>query len=324
MRRLLHSLGAACLLLTASAACAEPKLVHVGTGSAGGIYYPAGGAICRLVNRGKNDHGLRCQAESTTGSLANLNALRTGELQFAVVQSNWQDQAYHGTGLFEGKAFADLRTVFSLYSEPFLVLVRADAPITSFEEIRGKRINAGTEDSSLRPMLEDIFAPLGWKLADFPAAALRWEEQSDALCKGEIDVAFYVFGQPNALMQEATTRCPTRILPIEGALADKILARAPYLTRTSVPGGMYAGNPNEVRSLGVRATLVTTSEVESATVHTLVEAVFGHLVNFKTMHPVFAGLNAKAMAQQGLTAPLHDGAQDYYEENGFLPKPDAK
>ncbi len=301
-----------------SASAHAEDLVHVGTGSAGGIYYPAGGAICRLVNRGRADHGLRCAAEATPGSIANLDALRSGKLQFAVVQSNWQDQAYRGTGIYAGNPFAELRSVFSLYSEPLLVLVRADSPIHRFEDIRGHRINAGPESAGLRPMIEDIMAPLGWKTKDFSTAALRWNEQTDALCKGEIEVAFYVFGHPNALVQEATTRCPTRIIPIEGALAEKVLERTPYFTRVSVPGGMYAGNPEEMHSIGVRATLVTTSNVDAAIVRTLTAAVIKNLVNFKTLHPVFAALNAKLMANEGLTAPLHDGARQYYEQSGLI------
>src|SRR6056297_4292489 len=116
------------LLALAIAVCFVPvtqvaaqEFVTIGTGGVTGVYYPTGGAICRLVNKSRKDHGIRCSVESTGGSIYNLNTIAAGELDMGVAQSDWQYHAYHGSSKFEGRANKDLRAVFSVHPEPFTV-----------------------------------------------------------------------------------------------------------------------------------------------------------------------------------------------------------
>jgi TRAP transporter TAXI family solute receptor len=319
-RNAVRALAALAALLVAAPAYANED-VRIGTASAHGVYYPAGGAICRLVNRTKNDHGLRCTVESSIGSLANLQALQKGTLDFAVMQSDAQYQALHGDGNFSGKADHDLRAVFSLYAEAFTVLVRADSPMQSFDQVRTARLNLGPENSAVRAMAREIFQLSGWNLSDAAnISSYSIQEQAKALCDGVVDVIFYTSGHPNGAVQQATSRCDMRLLPIDGDTAKRLFTKAPYFTNAVIPGGMYAGNPKEVHTIGVQATLVTRKDTPDATVEAVVRSVFANLTNFKTLHPVFARLEPRLMVRKGLTAPLHAAAKRYYEQAGLLPK----
>jgi TRAP transporter TAXI family solute receptor len=121
------------------ALAAEQTFVTIGTGGVTGVYYPTGGAICRLVNKSKKDHGIRCSVESTGGSVYNLNAIAGGELDMGVAQSDWQYHAYNGTSKFaEVGPNKDLRAVFSVHPEPFTVVARTDSGIKILQISKAK------------------------------------------------------------------------------------------------------------------------------------------------------------------------------------------
>ncbi|MCD6035573.1 MAG: transporter solute receptor, family [Rickettsiales bacterium] len=296
------------------------KFVSIGTGGVTGVYYPTGGAICRLVNRGRKEHGIRCSVESTGGSIYNLNALRKGEMDFAVVQSDWQHHAFGGTGFFkpQGK-MENLRSVFSLHNEAFTVVARADSGIKNFDDLKGKRVNIGSPGSGMRATMEVIMAAKGWDNSVFKVASeLKASEQPQALCDNKIDAMIYAAGHPNGAVQEVATSCETRIINVQGPEIDKLLKENPFYAYATIPGGMYAGTPEDVKTFGVKATFVTTDTVDEEVVYQLVRAVFDNFENFKTLHPVFAHLDPKEMVKEGNSAPLHKGAERYFREKGLL------
>ena len=294
-------------------------IVHIGTASAGGIYYPAGGALCRLMNRTRSEHHLRCIADPSEGSLANLRALAKGDLDFAVVQSNWQYQAVKGLGVFTNGPHTDLRSVFSLYTEAFTAVVRDDSAFKNFEDIRKATVNLGPEGTPVRMMSEEIMSLLGWDIEEFAGIGrYTMEEQAKALCDGDIDVIFFTVGHPNGALRQALGTCALRMLPMEETTTRKIAARAPYLFATNIPAGLYGPQAPEVRTVGVKATLVTQASVPDKVVEAMVRSVFANFTTFKTLHPVFARLNPADMVQKGLTAPLHPAAERYYREAGLL------
>ena len=299
---------------------AADKYITIGTGGVTGVYYPAGGAICRLVNRGKKDHGIRCSVESTGGSVYNLNAIRAGEIDVAVAQSDWQYHSYMGTGPFKNLgADKNLRTLFSLHSEPFTVIARADSGVVKFDDLKGKRVNIGNPGSGQRATMEAIMAVKKWSKDDFKLASeLKASEQAQALCDNKIDVMIYAAGHPNGAVQEVTTTCDTKIIPVSGGEIDKLVEQFPFYAYTSIPGGMYNGNDEDVKTFGVKATFVTSSKVEKETIYQVVKAVFDNFDNFKTLHPVFSTLVPEELTKDGNTAPLHDGAQKYFKEKGMI------
>lgn len=305
----------------AAPAYAAEKQLTVGTGGVTGVYYPAGGAICRLVNRGRKEHGIRCSVESTGGSISNLDDLRVGEVQLAVVQSDWLYHAYSGTEAFSDQgANKKLRVLFRLHSEPFTVVARRDSKITSFDDLKGKRVNAGNPGSGMRATMEELMRSKGWTEKSFSKLLeLRPSDQIEALCGNKIDAMIYAVGHPNGAIQQVTTSCATRLINVDGAAVDQLVHDNPFYSYASIPGGMYVGNPQEVKTFGVRAVLVTSEDMEDEVAYQLVKAVFDNLDNFKTLHPVFATLNANQMAATSDgPVPMHPGAVRYFKEKGLL------
>lgn len=296
------------------------KFITIGTGGVTGVYYPAGGAICRLVNRGRKEHGIRCSVESTGGSIDNVAALRKNEIEIAVVQSDWQYHSFNGTDYYADQTpMKNLRSMFSLHSEPLTVIVRKDSGINHFSEIKGKKVNFGNVGSGVRATMEFIVKQKGWKMEDFAKVfELRPTDQTSALCNKEIDVMVYAAGHPNGAVQEATTTCETKILPVDGPDVDALIKKNPFYAYTIIPGGMYNGTPEDVRTIGVKATFVTTDAVDEATIYQVVKAVFDNFDNFKTLHPVFSTLDPQRLVHEGNTAPLHKGAAKYFKEKGML------
>ncbi len=308
------------LLMGAAPATAATKFVTIGTGGVTGVYYPTGGSICRLVNKGRKVHGIRCSVESTGGSVYNLNTIRAGELDMGVAQSDWQYHAYHGTSKFKDQGpNKDLRAVFSVHPEPFTVVARADSGIKTFADLKGKRVNIGNPGSGQRGTMEVVMEALGWTKATFKLASeLKSAEQSKALCDNKIDAMVFTVGHPSGSIKEATTSCDSVIVPVTGPAIDKLVAENDYYRTATIPGGMYRGTANDVKTFGVGATFVSTAKVSEKVIYNVVKGVFENFDQFKKLHPAFRVLKKEEMIKDGLSAPLHRGAVKYYKEAGLM------
>ena len=317
---LLGALAVATAGLASAPAMAQAKFVTIGTGGVTGVYYAAGGAICRLVNKDRAKHGIRCSVESTGGSVFNVNTIKAGELDFGFTQSDVQYNAAKGVGQFkDGGAYGDLRAVFAVHPEPFTVVARKEANITKFEDFKGKRFNVGNPGSGTRSSMEELVTALGWKLGDFSLASeLKADEHGPALCDGKIDGFFYAVGHPSANIQDPTTTCGAKLVSLSGPAVDKLLADKPYYAKATVPGGLYPNNPQATNTYGVLATVVASSKTSPETVYQIVKAVFDNFDEFKKLHPALANLTPEDMVKKGLSAPLHDGAVKYYKEKGWM------
>jgi len=308
------------LLMGAAPAAAETKFVTIGTGGVTGVYYPTGGSICRLVNKGRKVHGIRCSVESTGGSVYNLNTIRAGELDMGVAQSDWQYHAYHGTSKFKDQgANKDLRAVFSVHPEPFTVVARADSGIKTFADLKGKRVNIGNPGSGQRGTMEVVMKALGWTKATFKLASeLKSAEQSKALCDNKIDAMVFTVGHPSGSIKEAATSCDSVIVEVAGPAIDTLVKDNDYYRTATIPGGMYRGSPNDVKTFGVGATFVSSTNVPESVIYNVVKSVFENFDQFKKLHPAFKVLKKEEMIKDGLSAPLHDGAAKYYKEAGLM------
>src|SRR3954471_10118819 len=258
MKRLALTLGAAiAAVLISPEGLAQQKFLTIGTGGVTGVYYAAGGAICRLVNKDRAKHGIRCSVESTGGSVFNVNTIKAGELDLGVTQSDVQYNAAKGLGQFkEAGAYGDLRAVMSLHPEPFTVLARKELNAKSFADMKGKKFNVGNPGSGTRASLEELLAAMNWKLSDFALASeLKADEHGPALCDGKIDGFFYGVGHPSANIQDPTTTCGAKLASITGPAGDKLIADKPYYAKAVIPGGLYPGNPDNTSTYGVLATV---------------------------------------------------------------------
>ncbi|MFI0376939.1 MAG: TAXI family TRAP transporter solute-binding subunit [Candidatus Thiodiazotropha sp.] len=316
----MNKLIALCLLLAPIfGIAAEQRFTSIGTGGLTGVYYPTGGAICRLLNKGRKSHGIRCSVESTGGSIFNLNTIASGELDFGVAQSDWQYHAYNGSSKFSQQgANKSLRAVFSIHSEPFTVMARNDSNIRVFTDLKGKRVNIGNPGSGQRGTMEVLMHEYNWNKGDFKLASeLKATEQARALCDNKIDAMIYTVGHPNASIKEAATACDTHLVPVSGEVVNALIATNPYYASAVIPAGMYRGSESETATFGVKATLVTSETVDEEVVYRLVKAVFENLAVFRKLHPAFTHLQAEEMLK-GNSAPFHAGALRYYKEKGLL------
>jgi len=293
--------------------------IVIGTGAVAGVYFPAAGAICRVVSI--RDPDRRCLVESNANSSANLERLTGGLLDFAVVQSDWLMHASKGTSLFRPHGRDDsLRAVLSLHAEALTLVARAGAGIGNLEDLEDKRINLGAAYTYQRVLTETMLRAVGLDEDDFAKVMeVSAAEQFTALCTGELDAAAFVTAHPSPILADAMQRCDLRLVPVAGKRIDKLLEDRAELAPAVVPGGVYAGAPDDVPTFGLRAVLATTTQVEDEIVRSVVEAVLGELTTLTEQHPALARLDRQTMARAGIALPLHPGAKKAFESFGILP-----
>jgi uncharacterized protein len=320
LKSALAAFGAAVVFGAAPSYAQGQKFVTFGTGGVTGVYYAVGGAICRLVNKDRKTHGIRCSVESTGGSAFNVNTIKGGELDFGMAQSDVQYLALKGEKTFKDAGpYADLRAVFSVHPEPFTVLSRKEANVTKFDDFKGKRFNVGNPGSGTRASFDELLKEMNWKVSDFSLASeLKADEHGPALCDNKIDGFFYGVGHPSANIQDPTTTCGAKLVPLTGPAVDKLIKENSYYAKATIPGGMYSNNPNPTQTYGVLATLVTSAKVPDDVVYNVVKATFDNFEEFKKLHPAFANLEPASMVKDGLSAPLHPGAEKFYKEKGWI------
>jgi TRAP transporter TAXI family solute receptor len=300
---------------------AEARMTYVtiGTGGLTGVYYPTGGAISKMVNKKRKIYGIRATVESTGGSVFNVNALMAGDLEFGIVQSDRQYQAWNG--LAEWKATGPkkaLRSVFSIHPEAITLIAAEDAGIRTIQDLRGKKVNIGNPGSGQRQNAIDVLEDAGirWQ-SELDAESVKAAEAPGLLQDGRIDAFFYTVGHPSGAIKEATAgRRKVFFVPITDI--ERLLSRLPYYAKATIPIRLYprATNKEDVHTLGVKATLVTSSKIPESIVYAITKEVFENLEQFKKLHPAYHILTRSSMLE-GLTAPLHPGALRYYKEAGM-------
>ncbi len=317
------SLFALFLVLWSPLLVAKKEFVTIGTGGVTGIYYPTGGAIAKLVNEKKNIHNVRASVESTGGSVFNVNALLSRDIEFGIVQSDTQYRALNGLKEWEKQGpQKTLRSVFSIHSEAVTLVASKKSKIKRLKDIKGKVINIGNHGSGHRNNALDIFSVLGmnWK-KDFQAEALKAAEAPKMLQDGRIDAFFYTVGHPSGAITEATSgRQKVRFIPIKNMKA--LLKKYPYYAKTKIPKNVYPmaiNGKKDIPTIGVKATFLTSSKVSDNVVYAVTKEVFENIEKFKRLHPAFSHLTKKDMLK-GLSAPLHPGAVKYYKESKLIKK----
>lgn len=319
MKKLVKLSFLASLVMGTASVQAAETFVTIGTGGQTGVYYVVGQSICQLVNRDTAKTGVRCNAPSTGGFVANLNAIAAKEMDMGIAQSDWQYHAYNGSSSFEGKKNDKIRAIFSLHPEPFTVMARTDANIKSFDDLKAKRVNVGDPGSGTRATMNVILGAKGWTDKDFKVASeLKPAEMASVMCDNNLDAITYNVGHPNGALKEAAASCDAKLVPVTGAEIDKLVADHPYYAKATIPGGLYKGSDEPTETFGVYATLVTSADVDADKVYTVTKAVFDNFDRFKRLHPAFANLKEEEMIKNALSAPLHEGAVRYYKEKGWI------
>jgi hypothetical protein len=314
---ILASTVAGCVAVSVALA---PTPVTLATGTPGGVYHPVGNAICRMYNLADEHQAMPCVAVSSEGSVANIRRVERGESTFGLSQTDVAYAAFHGEGPFAA-AGPDprLRMLIALYPETFTVVARADAGIRDFQDLRGKRVAIGKIGAGNTFTRDLVLKVYGWTLLD-PKHVLELEpaEQIQALCGNKLDAIIFYAGHPNGLTQEATAACRARLVGVAGPPIDRLLAAHSYYTASVIPGGMYAGNPDDVPTIGTRAVLVTSSDQPNELAYAVVKAVFENFADFRRLHPALSTLDVKDMVPSDAVIPIHPGALNYYREVGLV------
>jgi len=293
------------------------ETVTIASGGVAGVYFPTAVAICKLMHR-SNYTNTRCKPSSTAGSIYNIDQLRNQTFDFALAQSDSQYMAISGDSSFKDHSpYVQLRSVMSLYSEPYTVLVKNNSDYQSFNDLKGSRVNFGSAGTGQHSTSKLLLELSGWTEADLKhAKTLPSDRQSRALCSGKIDAMIYIVGHPSDAVNEAIKLCGARLLPIEEVTVNRLINKYPFYKEVTIPGNSYQNNKKDITTFGVAATLLTDSKVSDDIVYHLVDAIFENLAIFKKLHPALGLLEPSEMTSDALTAPMHPGAKKYYQEKG--------
>lgn len=298
----------------------EKTFVTIGTGGVTGLYYPTGGAISLMLNQQGKEFKIKATVESTSGSVFNINAVLKGDMEFGVAQSDRQYQAYNGLAEWADIGpQTELRSIFAIHPEPITLVVSENSGIKSVYDLAGKRLNLGNPGSGQLQNSKDVLIAAGFSENDISSEYVKAVEAPGLLNDERIDGFFYTVGHPNGNIKEATAgRIKVLIVPITGDVREKMLSSYPYYAEAIIPCEFYprALNADDIETIGVKATFVTSTRVDENVVYAITKVVFDNFEEFKAIHPAYKVLTKESMLK-GLTAPIHRGALKYYKEAGL-------
>ena len=300
------------------AAAAE---IAIGTGEPGSSYHQLGRALCRLIDLGRDEHGLTCEPLTTPGGLFNLSNVRGGAIEFGLVPSDLHYHAVEHSGPFEfvDTTYENIRSLFSLYAEFFTLVVRRDAGIAGLDDLNGRRINTGVWGSAERGFVDSLKAAKGWSTKDFLLTEnLPASQQSLAFCHGGLDAIVYSASHPNRDVGRVLELCEAVLVSVAANELATIQERNPFYVAGEIPAGSYPQTTEPVRTFGIKVTLIGSEETDAETVYAVVKAVFENLDRLKRSNRPLMAVQPGQMTTDGLTAPLHEGAKRYFEEAGLM------
>ncbi|MHC4594565.1 MAG: TAXI family TRAP transporter solute-binding subunit [Planctomycetota bacterium] len=306
----------------------KTSFVTIGTAGVTGIYYPTGVAISRMVNKKFDEYGIKATVESTSGSVFNVNAVLNADLVFGVVQSDRQYQAYNGLAEWSkyGKQ-TGLRSLFSVHPESITLIASEKSGIREIKDLKGKKVNLGNPGSGYLQNSRDVLKAVGLaEDQDLSAEYVKAVEAPGLLQDERIDAFFYTVGHPNSNIKEATSgRIKVFIVPITGPNIDKMLKKYSYYAESIIAHSFYpyAKNTEDIETIGVKATFVTSKKTDEDIVYAITKEVFENFEDFKSLHPAYEVLTKKGMLK-GLSTPIHKGALRYYREAGLDKHIDSK
>lgn len=313
------TLGAvlAAFALGVSGAAAGAK-VTIGTGSKGGVYILLGEAICSAIKSHAPD--IACAAVPSGGSVDNVKGLVDGRFDIGIVQADVHYHAVKGQGIFTRTGpVTTLRSLFSAHREMLAVIARPNTGIADLAGLPGHSIDIGPDGSGSNTTIKMLAAMSHWAPTSFKRLEmLAPQAQAANFCAGKVDIFTYVAGHPNQLVKDVLTKCPSRLVAIDGPAVDDLIKHYPYYVRGRIPADAYEGVKEDVATVGMLATVMTTTRLDEKVGYAVTKAVFDDLANFPDYSPIFLYLYPTDMVQYGLTAPFEAGAERYYRDTGRI------
>ena len=306
---------------------------RIGTGSTGGTYFPIGGIIANAISKPPGSRecerggscgvpGMIAVAQSTLGSVANIESIERGDIESGLSQADVAFWAYNGSGIFKSNgAMASLRAVANLFPEAVHLVVRTDSGIRRVSDLRGKRVSLDREGSGTRVDAILILEAYGVAPSDIELFSLPAGEAADALRAGEIDGFFFVAGAPASAVTQLANDSLITLVPIDGTEIDDLLWIYPFFAKDAIPSGTYFNVPR-TESLSVGAQLIVSEQLDDDLVYEITRALWNE--NTARLlgdgHPKGALIRPET-ALVGLAIPLHPGAERWYREQGLLDGP---
>ncbi len=291
---------------------ASTSKMTMGTGGTSGTYYGYGGVLGQYI---KNEAGIETVVVSTDGSKANIQGIAAGDYQLGTVQSDVMAYAWEGTRSFESEGAIDsFRVVAGLYAEA-IQLVTMDPEIKSVADLKGKAVSIGAPGSGVYFNAVDVLEAAGLTEEDIDAQYQSFADSADALKDGKIDAAFIVAGPPTPAITELCTTNSAYLVPIDGEIADALMASCPFYTVHTIPAGTYAGQEEDVQTVTVKATLIVSADASEDAVYDLTKAIFDNIDAISAENAKGAELSIEN-ATGGMTVPFHAGAAKYFAEQG--------
>lgn len=329
----LLGLAVAATLAAGTAFAQDPTFFRIGTGSAGGTYFPIGGTIANGISAPPGarpcDKGGQCGvpgliaiAQSTTASVFNNTAVQNGELEAGMAAADVTRSMYLGQGKFDGKPHEKLRIVANLYPEDLHLVLPKGMSVNDLSDLAGKRVGIAQAGSGTQVAVEMMLAEWGVTRDNMDEAELNNAQSAERLADGQLDAYFYAAGWPvSAMVQLAATKGMELHSFSDGDLA-KINEIIPAYIPSSIPAGVYEGVDYEVMTPAVSALLVVSSDLSDELVHGITAALWnantrklldnGHAKGKQiTLDTALDGIAA-------LGVPLHPGAEKFYKEAGLL------
>ncbi|AEF95502.1 TRAP transporter solute receptor, TAXI family [Desulfotomaculum nigrificans CO-1-SRB] len=290
---------------------AGKKFINIATGGTAGVYYPLGGAIAEILN--KNIPGANATAQSTGASVANINMLTNGSVQLAFVQNDIAYYAANGTEMFKDKKVNGLKALATIYPETVQIVTLEKNGIKSIADLKGKKVAVGAAGSSVTANARQVLEAYGITFNDITPQYLSFAEAANGLKDGNIDAAFVTAGFPTAAIQDIAAQHKVVLLSIDNDKAEQLVKKYPYYTKITIPAKTYPNQEQDVIALGTKAMLVVTDKMDEQTAYDITKAIFTNLEQLKAAHSVGKFIS-KESAKDGLSIPMHPGAEKYFNE----------
>lgn len=302
------------LSLVFAAGCGSSgSTIKFGSAAVGGMYSAFANAYAQIVADDNED--LTLDVRSTAGSAANLRLLTDGYIQMAIAQADLTDEAYNGKGDFELNADHGFSAVASLYTEACQIVVRADSDIQTPDDLIGKTVSVGEEESGSERNALEILQVYGLSQDLVDCDNYDYTDAAEALIAGKIDAMFCTAGVQTTVIEEMTRSCGIRLISIDATHAQKLTSSYDFFIDCTIPAGTYAGQAEDISTVGVRSLLLVSNDLDEETVNQLTQELFNHTQDIQYALPLDLQLDINS-ATEGVSIPFHKGAAAYYEDQG--------
>lgn len=287
-----------------------PSQMVIATGGTGGTYYPLGGAMAEQI---KAATGVATTAQVTGASAENFRLIRDKDADIAFVQGDIADYASKGEFMFEqdGK-IENFQILGSLYNETIQIVAAAGSDIKSVADLKGKRVSVGAPGSGTEANAQQILEAYGLTFEDLQLQRLSFADSSKAIQDGQLDAAFQTAGYPTAAITELAATKGVEIVPIDNDKIQEIINKYPYYIKTVIPKDTYQTLTAEVPTVSVKAILVVRSDLDEDLVYNVTKAIYENVDKL----PAKQDEISIETALEGVSLPVHPGAQKYFDEKG--------